>query len=56
MARSRAAANCWMPESVCFSMIFGNALGRSFFFAVLQFFVVYLFHSSVQITPRTKRL
>jgi hypothetical protein len=21
--------NCWMPESVCFSMIWGNALGHS---------------------------
>jgi len=27
--RSPAPCNCWMPESVCFSMIFGNALGRS---------------------------
>src|SRR5271170_5819045 len=22
-------SNCWMPESVCLSMIWGNALGRS---------------------------
>ena len=24
-----APCNCWMPESVCLSMILGNALGRS---------------------------
>jgi hypothetical protein len=24
-----ARCNCWMPESVCLSMILGNALGRS---------------------------
>jgi hypothetical protein len=27
--RSPAPCNCWMPESVCLSMILGNALGRS---------------------------
>ena len=42
---SPAPCNCWMPESVCLSTILGNALGRSFF-AVLQFFVVYLLHRS----------
>src|SRR4029077_19310046 len=27
--RLPAPSNCWMPESVCLSVILGNALGRS---------------------------
>ena len=29
-ALARQPCNYWIPESVCFSMIFGNGLGRSF--------------------------
>jgi hypothetical protein len=28
-ARSRAPCNCWMPQSVCLSVMWGSALGRS---------------------------
>jgi len=43
-----------MPELVCLSMALGSAQGRSII-AILQFFVVFLLHRSVRITPQTKR-
>ena len=29
LVRSPAPCNCWMPASVCLSVIWGNAVGRS---------------------------